>query len=251
MAHAMVIRLLYISLLSFALIPVHSNANELLSRQLTVKDVDFSSFQRANSSSALRFETGRFVNPSHPISSAGIRAKDEAEPCLAVARESTSRIVRLIAKEEGFDEDLAEAVAWAESDLGQNQGPSSAGALGIMQLMEGTASDLGIKDRCNAEENIRGGIRYLKQLQGKFADPLLMLAAYNAGAGNVYKANGIPTNAETSQYIVKILNRWKLSKVVDSPAIAAGTASAYAQAPTKAASKQAAWTDGHVFEFGE
>jgi soluble lytic murein transglycosylase-like protein len=247
----MVIRKIYISLLTFALIPVHSNANELLSRKLTVRDAEFSSFQHANRSSALSFETSRFVNPTHPISRAGIRAQDEAGPCIAAAPDSTSRIVRLIAKEEGFDEDLAEAVAWAESDLGQNQGPTSAGALGIMQLMEGTASDLGVKDRCNAEENIRGGIQYLKQLRGKFPDPLLMLAAYNAGAGNVYKANGIPTNAETSQYVVKILNRWKLSKVVNAPTISVRTASINTPVPTNAVSKQTAWKDGHVFDFGE
>jgi soluble lytic murein transglycosylase-like protein len=92
--------------------------------------------------------------------------------------------------------------------MGQNQRPSSAGALGILQLMPATASSLGVSDRCDAAANIRAGIRYMKSLYDEFHDPLLMLAAYNAGEQNVYAADGIPVNGETAKYIVKILNRF-------------------------------------------
>ena len=128
--------------------------------------------------------------------------------CQSGDRQRVRALVRRIAAEEGFDADLADAVAWAESDMGRNQGPSSAGALGIMQLMPATASSLGVSDRCDAATNIRAGIRYLKALYDEFHDPLLMLAAYNAGEQTVYAANGIPLNAETAKYVVKILNCW-------------------------------------------
>lgn len=55
-----------------------------------------------------------------------------------------------------------------------------------MQLMPETAFDYGVTDRCDPEENIRAGVRYLKKLYGEFDDPLLMLAAYNAGPERVY-----------------------------------------------------------------
>jgi len=167
--------------------------------------------------------------------------------CQPVDRQRVQALVRNIATEEGFDTDLAEAVAWAESDMGQNQGPSSAGALGIMQLMPATASRLGVADRCDAVSNIRAGIRYLKSLYGDFHDPLLMLAAYNAGEQNVYAANGIPVNGETAKYIVNILNRWKLGNVVRSSSPPQGAA----RPPTTTdRSNDVAWQDGHVIDFG-
>lgn len=241
----------YISLLSFALIPLSSDAEQPAIKQYQTSNIEVSSLFDGGRYGNHRFETDRFVSPAFVAPLPINRPKEVVQPCIAVDPILTSQMVRAIAKEEAFDEDLAEAVAWAESDLGNNQGPSSAGALGIMQLMAGTASDLGVTDRCDAQQNIRGGIRYLKQLHGKFNDPLLMLAAYNAGAGNVYKANGIPANTETSKYIVKILNRWKLSKVVNAPSSMPEAIPASSPAPTKPSTEKAAWKDGHVFDFGE
>jgi Transglycosylase SLT domain len=119
--------------------------------------------------------------------------------CTETNTAEIAALVRVIATELDFDPDLAEAVAFVESGLGHNQ-TSGAGAVGIMQLMPGTASDLGVADRCDATSNIRGGITYLKSLYDEFQDPLLMLAAYNAGAGRVYEKNGIPEFEETAKY---------------------------------------------------
>ncbi len=83
--------------------------------------------------------------------------------------------------------------------------------MGIMQLMPATAADLGVTDRCDPEANIRAGVRYLKQLYQEFDDPLLMLAAYNAGPGRVYEKGGIPEFNETANYVVRVVNRWKLN----------------------------------------
>nr|WP_314092318.1 lytic transglycosylase domain-containing protein [uncultured Shinella sp.] len=133
-----------------------------------------------------------------------------AQACEPIDKGSVVEMVRTIATEEDLDPDLALAVAHVESAGGMHQ-VSDAGALGIMQLMAETAFDYGVKDRCDPQENIRAGVRYLKKLHGEFDDPLLMLAAYNAGPERVYQKGGIPEFNETAQYIVKVMNRWTLN----------------------------------------
>lgn len=130
--------------------------------------------------------------------------------CAPVDSESVLAMVKTIATEEQLDPALALAVVDVESAAGQHQ-ISGAGAVGIMQLMPETASDYGVTDRCDAEANIRAGVRYLKKLYGEFDDPLLMLAAYNAGPERVYQKRGIPEFNETAKYIVKVMNRWTLN----------------------------------------
>ncbi|RWX74877.1 lytic transglycosylase domain-containing protein [Neorhizobium lilium] len=119
-------------------------------------------------------------------------------------------MVSTIATEEDLDPALALAVVDVESAGGRHQ-VSDAGAIGIMQLMPGTAADYGVTDRCDPQSNIRAGVRYLKKLYTEFDDPLLMLAAYNAGPERVYQKRGIPEFNETAQYIVKVMNRWTLN----------------------------------------
>jgi len=133
-----------------------------------------------------------------------------AQACDSVDSERVLELVRTIATEEELDPDLALAVVDVESSGGRHQ-VSDAGAVGIMQLMPETASDYGVTDRCDPESNIRAGVRYLKKLYGEFDDPLLMLAAYNAGPERVYQKGGIPEFNETAQYIVKVMNRWTLN----------------------------------------
>lgn len=133
-----------------------------------------------------------------------------AQACESVDSERVLELVRTIATEEELDPNLALAVVDVESAGGRHQ-VSDAGAVGIMQLMPETASDYGVTDRCDPEENIRAGVRYLKKLHGEFDDPLLMLAAYNAGPERVYQKGGIPEFNETAQYIVKVMNRWTLN----------------------------------------
>ena len=73
-----------------------------------------------------------------------------------------------------------------------------------MQLMPGTARDLGV-DPNNLDQNIEGGMRYLAQMYKKFGDWTLALAAYNAGPGAVEKHKGVPPFAETQNYVKSIL----------------------------------------------
>jgi hypothetical protein len=78
-------------------------------------------------------------------------------------------------------------------------------AYGPMQLMATTAKDLGV-NRMEWKDNIRGGVKYLSQLSQRYDNPDLVLAAYNAGLGNVDKYGGIPPFKETQNYIQKVKN---------------------------------------------
>ena len=79
---------------------------------------------------------------------------------------------------------------------------SPKGARGPMQLMPGTARDMGV-DPTDLQDNIRGGVRYYGQQSAAFRNPVLAAAAYNAGPGNVHKYGGVPPFAETQAYVKK------------------------------------------------
>jgi soluble lytic murein transglycosylase-like protein len=110
---------------------------------------------------------------------------------------------RMIAIEEGVDPDLFLRLVGAESSFNPDA-VSSKGASGLAQLMPGTAAELGV-DPTDPIENLRGGARYYRQQLDEFGDPVLALAAYNAGPGNVRKYGGVPPFAETRNYIAKIM----------------------------------------------
>lgn len=107
----------------------------------------------------------------------------------------------------GVDPNLLRAVAWTES-RGNNAAVSPKGARGIMQLMPGTAAQLGV-DPSDPVANINGGAAYLAQQLTTFHDVPLALAAYNAGPGAVIRYGGIPPYAETRGYVTKIMGRWR------------------------------------------
>jgi soluble lytic murein transglycosylase-like protein len=105
-----------------------------------------------------------------------------------------------------LDPKLVEAVAWRESRF-RADARSSKGAVGVMQLMPGTARDLGV-DPFDVTQNIRGGALYLRRMLSEFGgDVRLALAAYNAGPAAVRKHGGVPPYAETQAYVTSILGR--------------------------------------------
>lgn len=110
------------------------------------------------------------------------------------------------------DPALVRAIIHAESAFNP-LARSNKGASGLMQLMPGTAKDMGVSDTSNPEQNIRGGVKYLAGLLQTFGGNIhLATAAYNAGPGAVTKYGGIPPYAETQTYVKRVgilFNRYK------------------------------------------
>ena len=107
-----------------------------------------------------------------------------------------------------IDVDLLASVVKAESG-GNPRAVSSAGAQGLMQLMPGTANQLGVNNSFAPDQNVRGGSTYLDQLLGHYHDNLaLALAAYNAGPAAVDKYHGIPPYRETRVYVARVIHEF-------------------------------------------
>lgn len=107
---------------------------------------------------------------------------------------------------------LVLAVIGIES-AGETTAESQAGAQGLMQLMPATAARFGVRDALDAVQNIKGGVAYLDFLMRSFnRDPVMVLAAYNAGEGAVAANNGVPPFAETRDYVPKVLAAWQVAQ---------------------------------------
>lgn len=107
---------------------------------------------------------------------------------------------------------LVLAVIGVES-AGRPEAVSSAGAVGLMQLIPDTATRFGVTDAKDPVQNIKGGVAYLDWLLKHFdRDPLMVLAAYNAGEGAVEANDGVPPFAETRDYVPKVLAAWQVAQ---------------------------------------
>lgn len=118
-------------------------------------------------------------------------------------------LIKKYAKRYRVDEKLVRLVLRQESG-GNPQAVSPKGAQGLMQLMPDTAAALGVQDAFDPEENIAGGVKYLKHCLKQFnQDVVLALAAYNAGPKAVEKYKGVPPYQETEKYVANITQAYR------------------------------------------
>lgn len=144
----------------------------------------------------------------------------EPDPEPAVRPEpakSTRQIVSEASNKHGVDSDFIRSVIKQES-AGNPQAISRTGARGLMQLMPGTASQLGVQDSFSSEQNVHGGTRYLRELLERYhGDAIKALAAYNAGPQAVDRYKGVPPYRETRQYVQRVIRDYNKSKSADKP----------------------------------
>jgi soluble lytic murein transglycosylase-like protein len=137
-----------------------------------------------------------FQMPNVQVQTSGCGAMEDGE---------ISALVKSASAKNRLDPSLLRAVMVQESAF-RPCAVSTAGAMGLMQIMPETADDLGLADPFDPAANVDAGARYLKQMLDRYhGDTALALAAYNAGPGRTDKANGIPQISETIGYVSRIL----------------------------------------------
>ncbi|MCK5862161.1 MAG: lytic transglycosylase domain-containing protein, partial [Candidatus Hydrogenedentes bacterium] len=140
------------------------------------------------------------------------RYKPTPRTQLKVVTDATlSNTVHRYSRIYGLNESLIYAVIRAESNFDPNA-VSSAGARGLMQLMPGTAAEMGVTDIFDPVQNVAGGTQYLSKMLELFKNKKFAIAAYNAGPENVKKHKGIPPFKETQHYVKTVLSYEKAYK---------------------------------------
>lgn len=131
---------------------------------------------------------------------------------LASKARAYGRTIQVYSKIYGVEEELIHAIVKQESCFNE-RAHSRAGAIGLMQLMPGTADMMKISDPWNPEQNIQGGVKYIGQMLSMFkGKKRFAVAAYNAGPGKVRKYRGIPPYRETKNYVKKVMAEYRRLK---------------------------------------
>ncbi|MDH7511683.1 MAG: lytic transglycosylase domain-containing protein [Clostridiales bacterium] len=147
-----------------------------------------------------------------------LTAPAEAGP-VQERKEQYDPIIKTLARKYNVPADLVHSIIKAESNY-DIWAVSPKGAAGLMQLMPETAAQYGVEDRFDPEDNIRGGVKYLKDLCKLYnSNTRLVLAAYNAGQEALKKFNGIPPYPETREYISRVMASYPKSYITGSPPV--------------------------------
>jgi len=148
-------------------------------------------------------ETARPAHPVLPVREGPIRMK--IGHAVAERVNTYTPIINAAADHHGVDSSLLKAVMATES-AGDTRARSSKEAKGLMQLVDSTASAMGVRNVWNPRDNIFGGAKYLQQLLQRFqGDVERAVASYNAGPGAVEKHGGIPPFKETKEYVTRVM----------------------------------------------
>jgi soluble lytic murein transglycosylase-like protein len=154
--------------------------------------------------------------PASEIESVATLPDPPAPASIAIpsAKADVRTLLSHAGEQHDIDVELLASVVHAESD-GRANAVSRTGAQGLMQLMPGTARNLGVRDSFQPDQNINGGTAYLDALLTRYHDNLaLALAAYNAGPAAVDKYHGIPPYRETRAYVARVMTEFKRRKLV-------------------------------------
>ncbi|MCU1251802.1 MAG: lytic transglycosylase protein [Edaphobacter sp.] len=167
-----------------------------------------SSYLEVAADSVVRVET--LMDVPEPVAS--VKMPDPVKIMTAPTKEEMHEMLAHAGAKHNIDEDLLASVVRAESG-GQVRAVSRTGAMGLMQLMPGTANAMGVDDAFRPEQNISGGTAYLDSLLTRYHDNVaLALAAYNAGPGAVDKYHGVPPYRETQQYVARVIREFNRRK---------------------------------------
>ncbi|MCX2727802.1 peptidoglycan DD-metalloendopeptidase family protein [Thermomicrobium sp. 4228-Ro] len=149
-------------------------------------------------------QNGRAIDPAPFLQATGdARVDRRALPV------PFGQLIAVTAQRYGLDPALLAAMVQVESGF-DPRAVSPAGAKGLLQLMDGTATALGVRDPFDPAQNLDGGARYFRELLDRFGgDVRLALAAYNAGPAAVQRAGGIPPYPETQRYVEAVLATWR------------------------------------------
>jgi soluble lytic murein transglycosylase-like protein len=163
---------------------------------------------RSHSSAGSQLGSGNAntTNPAGvPSSTTGMTG---ASPAGTLTHARLEELVQAAATRHNVDPALVRAVIETESG-GNPHAISRKGAMGLMQLMPGTAMQLGVRNAFSPQDNLDAGVRYLRTLLERYNGDLdKALAAYNAGAGAVDRAGGVPRYRETQDYVRKVTNNY-------------------------------------------
>jgi hypothetical protein len=128
-------------------------------------------------------------------------------------RQDVPALLHQAGTQHNIDAELLASIVKAESS-GNAHAVSRTGARGLMQLMPGTAREMGVADAFQPDQNIRGGASYFDSLLTRYRDNLaLALAAYNAGPAAVDRFHGIPPYRETQAYVARVMTEFKRRKL--------------------------------------
>lgn len=159
---------------------------------------------------------------SNPIASAGSKPVPAPTQAAGVVlnRQDLNVVVNGAGERHQIDPDFINSVIRAESGFHQNA-VSRKGAQGLMQLMPGTASQMGVANPFDPNANVEAGTKYLRELLEKYNfDVPKALAAYNAGPKRVDQYRGVPPYYETQAYIARIIRDFNRKKLAENPALA-------------------------------